>query len=87
MASYEIEWKRSAGRELRNIDPKHIQRILRAVADLADNPLPLGRRKLQGSEQDYRIRVGDYRVIYRMDNRARLVTVYHVRHRGEAYRL
>ncbi|MCK4402197.1 MAG: type II toxin-antitoxin system RelE/ParE family toxin, partial [Dehalococcoidia bacterium] len=43
-------------------------------------------RKLRGSERDYRIRVGDYRVIYQVDVKTKGVTIYHVRHRGEACR-
>jgi len=49
------------------------------------NPRPSGVRKLRGTRDLWRIRVGDYRVIYRMDDRKRLVDVSHVRHRREAY--
>ena len=86
MDSYEIRWKRSAERDLRKIDPQQIPRIIRAVESLADNPFPPQYRKLRGSEQDYRIRVGDYRVIYQVDTRTKIVTIYHLRHRKEAYR-
>ncbi|OQX89315.1 MAG: hypothetical protein B6D65_03755 [candidate division Zixibacteria bacterium 4484_93] len=60
--------------------------MIKAVESLANNPYPPRRRKLRGSRRDYRIRVGDYRVIYRVDVRHTVVTIYHVRHRGEAYR-
>ncbi|RLJ00215.1 MAG: type II toxin-antitoxin system RelE/ParE family toxin [Candidatus Aenigmatarchaeota archaeon] len=86
MDSYEIRWKRSAERDLRNIDPQQIPRIIRAIESLAGNPFPPQYRKLRGSEQNYRIRVGNYRVIYQVDTRTRIVTIYHVRHRREAYR-
>ena len=86
MDSYEIQWKRSAERDLRNIDPQQIPGIIRSVESLADNPFPAQCRKLRGSERDYRIRVGDYRVIYRVDTKAKVVIIYHVRHRREAYR-
>lgn len=86
MRSYEIQWKHSAERDLRNIDPQQIPRIIQAVESLVNNPLPSQSRKLRGSERDYRIRVGDYRVIYQADVKTKVVTIYHVRHRREAYR-
>ena len=86
MASYEIHWKRSAERDLRNIDPQQIPRIIHAVGALENNPFPPQHRKLRGSEREYRLRVGDYRVTYEVDTSLRRVTIYHVRHRSEAYR-
>ena len=86
MDSYEIQWKKSAEQDLRNIDPKQIIRIIRSVESPADNPFPPQCRKLRGSEHNYRIRVGDYRVIYEVDTEAKIVIVYHVRHRREVYR-
>lgn len=75
MDSYEIQWKRSAERDLRSIDPTQLARIVSAVESLADNPFPPQQRKLRGSERDYRIRVGDYRVIYQVDNEAKTVII------------
>jgi len=86
MDFYRIEWKRSAERELRNIDPKQISRIINAVDSLTGDPFPYGYRKMRGSKQDYRIRVGDYRVIYKVDISAKILVVYRVRHRREVYR-
>ena len=86
MGSYEIRWKGLAERDLRNIDPQQISRIVQAIESLIANPFPSQYRKLRGSERDYRIRVGDYRVVYQVDVEARVVTIYHVRHRREAYR-
>jgi mRNA interferase RelE/StbE len=86
MASYEVLWKHSAERDLRNIDPQQIPRLVQAVAALEDNPFPPQHRRLRGSEREYRLRVGDYRVIYEVDTTRGIVTVYHVRHRREAYR-
>ncbi len=85
MGSYEVLWKSSAERDLRKLDPQHIPRIIKAVEALADNPFPLQHRKLRGSERNYRIRVGDYRVVYQVDTRTKTVVIYHVRHRREAY--
>lgn len=86
MASYEIHWKHSAERELRKLDPQEIPRIVQKVESLAQNPFPEGLRKLRGAEREYRIRVGDYRIIYQVDTEARMVIIFHVRHRREAYR-
>lgn len=89
MASYEIEWKHSAEKELKGIDRQyipHIPRVLEVVESLADNPFPAQHRKLYGVESSYRIRVGDYRVIYQVDVENTRVVIYHVRHRREAYR-
>jgi len=86
MDSYEIQWKDSAERDLRNIEPQQVPRIVKAVESLVDNPFPRQHRKLRGSERDYRIRVGDYRVIYQVDTKRKVLTIYHVRHRREAYR-
>lgn len=86
MASYEIRWKHSAERELRNLDPQHVSRVVHAVEPLADDPFSSGCRKLRGAEQAYRLRVGDYRVIYQVDRKRKVVAIYHVRHRGKAYR-
>ena len=72
MGSYKVEWKKSAERELRNIDPKQIPRIINAVESLMDDPFPPQHRKMRGSEQDYRVRVGDYRVIYKVDTKGKL---------------
>jgi mRNA interferase RelE/StbE len=86
MGSYEIQWKGSAERELRRLDPQQIPRIIQAVDALANDPFPKGCRKLRGAERAYRIRVGEYRVVYQVDVKAKVVTIYHVRHRGKAYR-
>ncbi len=87
MVSFEIQWKRSAERDLRNIDKQYIPRIVKTIESLAANPFPFQYCKLRGTERLYRIRVGDYRVIYQVDNEAKIVIIYYIRHRREAYRL
>ena len=86
MASYKIEFSRSAERDLRRLDRKVLHRVLAAIDGLADNPRPPGVKKLAGSEHTYRVRVGDYRVIYGLEDRALVVLVVRIRHRGEVYR-
>ena len=85
MASYSIEWKKSAVKELRKLPKKVITRILAAVETLTANPRPDGVRKLTDTESTYRIRVGDYRVVYNVYDRRLIVEVIRVRDRKDAY--
>ena len=86
MATYQIEWKTSALRELKRIDRQVIPRIITAIENLKETPFPDGCRKLKGSEHTYRIRVGDYRVIYTLQEEKILLTIIRIRHRKEVYR-
>lgn len=86
MESFEVLWKRSAEHDIRKIDHKFIPKIIKAVEDLAKNPFPVNCRKLKGSESSYRIRIGNYRVIYQVDSGNNQLILYHVRHRRDAYR-
>ena len=60
--------------------------VLRSIDALVSNPRPVGCRKLYGSENAYRIRIGDYRVIYTVDDDVLVVAIERVRHRREVYR-
>ena len=86
MDTYQIEWKRSALRELRQVDHQAVVRIVSSVESLSSAPFPSGVRKLHGSRHTYRIRVGDYRVIYEVVQSHLLVQILRVRHRKDAYR-
>ena len=86
MASCNIAWKKSAEFDLGKLDKKFILRIIEKVASLADNPLPPASKKLRGSKSIYRLRVGDYRVVYQVIKPDRQVIVYYVRHRKEVYK-
>jgi len=59
---------------------------MKQIDGLANDPFPRQTSKLEGGEELFRIRVGDYRVIYGVDRAAKLVTIHHVRHRREVYR-
>ena len=85
MDPYQIEWKSSAVREVGRLDRQIIARILGEVGSLASNPFPPGVRKLRGSEQTYRVRVGDYRVIYEVFQSRLLIQILRVRHRKDVY--
>jgi mRNA interferase RelE/StbE len=86
VASYRIEWKRSASKELQSLPHEAIHRILNVVERLTDNPLPHGAIKLTGSEQTYRIRVGDYRIVYSFYEAILVVEIVRVAHRRDVYR-
>jgi mRNA interferase RelE/StbE len=86
MATYRVEWKPSAIRELKRLDRQVVPRIVAAVESLGVSPYPSGVRKLHGGERTYRIRVGEYRVIYEIFDLRLTVHVVRVRHRKDAYR-
>ncbi|HUX40354.1 MAG TPA: type II toxin-antitoxin system RelE/ParE family toxin [Rectinemataceae bacterium] len=85
MASYSIEWKASAAKELRKLPKPVIARILAAVETLVVNPRSDGVRKLTDTESTYRIRIGDYRVVYNVYDRKLIIEVIRVRDRKDAY--
>ena len=82
---YHVLVKRSAEKELDALSTSLRERIARRLLTLEENPRPQGVTKLQGQES-YRLRTGDYRVLYTIDDRTRQVTVYAVGHRREVYR-
>jgi mRNA interferase RelE/StbE len=86
MPDYRITFARSARRELESLDPPVARRVLAAIERLQANPRPRGCVKLAGSRNDWRIRVGDWRVIYSIDDSAETVDVSAIRHRSDAYR-
>ncbi len=86
MASYRIEWKASAIRELRAIDRSIVPRIVDAVGKLGQSPYPPGCRKLRGGGDSYRIRVGDYRAVYKVLEGRMTIEIIRVRHRKDVYR-
>jgi len=84
--SYTIELGPAAQRDLKVLPHEILQRVSRKIDSLADNPRPPGVEKLSGSENSYRIRVGDYRILYEIRDRVLLIVVVRIRHRREAYR-
>jgi mRNA interferase RelE/StbE len=86
MDSYKIEWKESAVKELKKLDRSIVPRITDAVGHLASSPFPVGSCKLKGSKNAYRIRVGDYRVLYEVLENRLIILIVRVRHRKDVYR-
>ena len=86
MASFEIQWRSSTRKDLKSIPSADVARIVGAVEKLADEPFPHGSQKLAGADHTYRIRVGDYRVIYEVLVDAKVIEVERVWHRKDSYR-
>jgi len=86
MASYSIRWKKSSVKELRKVNKTSIPRIIEAVEELALNPYPAGVKKLVGSEHTFRIRVGNYRIVYEIEKSDIIIEIIRVRHRKDIYR-
>jgi mRNA interferase RelE/StbE len=84
VASYELLIKSPAAKELERLPRKDRERIARRIGNLASDPRPAGNEKLSGQER-YRVRQGNYRVIYEIDDPAKQVTIVKIAHRREAY--
>ena len=85
MASYRIVFKQSVAKDLRSIPKKDVQRILRRIDGLAADPRPAGAEKLSGDGK-YRIRQGNYRILYAIEDDVVTVTIVKAGHRGDVYR-
>ena len=83
---YEVYLERAAERDLKRLSIDYFQRIIPHIKALAETPRPPGCRKITGSKRDWRIVIGDYRVIYEIDKKGKAVRVMRVRHRREVYR-
>jgi mRNA interferase RelE/StbE len=86
MDSFEIVFQPSVHKDLRRLPKTAIARVMARIESLAADPLPPRVVKLSDAERLYRIRVGEYRIVYEVDTEARLVTIHYVRHRRDVYR-
>ena len=86
MASYNIVFKPSIEKDLCFLPKSVIVRALRQIEVLRKDPFSRQSSKLAGAEQLYRIRIGDYRVVYAVDKELREIIVHYIRHRREVYR-
>ena len=82
---YQVSLKRSAEKELDALQANIRERINKRLLTLEENPRASGIKKLQG-EESYRLRVGDYRVLYTVDDKLKRVVILAVGHRREVYR-
>jgi len=84
--AYRLFVKRGAERDLRRLSPDVFRRVNAAILSLAQNPRPSGVQQLVGDLTSWRIRVGDYRMLYQIDDDAREVIVVRVWYRRDVYR-
>jgi mRNA interferase RelE/StbE len=85
VASYDVAFTSSAVKELKKLSSQLVARVVPRLESLASNPRPPGCKKLQGGDREWRIRVGDYRVVYTIDAAKQLVEVTRIRHRSAVY--
>lgn len=85
MATYELRFKASVAKDLRGLPKSDIERILAKIEMLKADPRPPGSEKLSGDEK-YRIRQGDYRILYSIDDEQIVIEVVKVGHRKDVYR-
>ena len=83
---YSIAYKPFAAKALRQLDRQHQHAIITAIEALAHQPRPDGVKKLQGGDGEYRLRVGDYRVLYDINDNELIVLVLHLGHCKDIYR-
>ena len=84
--AYKIVFKKSAQKELSKLDKQNYEKIRVRIDSLARNPRPSNSRKLRTAASLWRLRAGDYRVIYDIQDRKLVVLIIRVRHRSEIYR-
>ena len=83
---YDIYIEKAAERDLKKLSAADFERIIPYLKSLAEDARPPGSRKISGTEHDWRIRVGTYRVIYELNEKEKIVSILRVRHRREVYR-
>jgi len=85
MVKFNIEFKKSAAKELNSLPNKEIKKILNSIDQLIENPRPINSKKLSASER-YRIRVGDYRILYEIKEQILIIYIVKIAHRKDVYR-
>ena len=86
MADYRVVFTRSARKELEDLPPTTANRVIAMAERLAAEPRPVGARKLRGAADLWRVRAGDYRLVFAINDAEHLVDVRVVRHRKDVYR-
>jgi len=86
MAKYKVTIKKSATKELEEIPKKDLRKIVKRIQSLAQNPRPQGAHKLSGQGR-FRVRQGDYRIVYSVNDKDLIIDIVKIGHRREIYRL
>lgn len=82
---YQIKLDRRVEKELDKIPDKRFDKIRKVILSLKDNPRPFGVKKLSNQEH-WRIRVGEYRILYEIDDKDKVITIFRIKHRKEVYK-
>ena len=83
---YTVVIENKAQKEFLRIPAPHCHTIKTSIDRLENSPRPANVKKLTGTSDGYRVRAGDYRILYTIDDRKKIVTIYRIRHRREVYR-
>jgi mRNA interferase RelE/StbE len=83
--SYSVEIKPSAAKELESLSDNILTRVVKKIEALATSPRPSGCKKLKGYKDQWRVRVGDWRIVYIIDDFAQIVRVTRIAHRSDVY--
>ena len=84
---FEIVFKRIAEKELEQLPNNIVVKVIASIKNLASNPKPAGCKKLKGKSEDlYRIRIGDYRIIYSIESTIKIIEIRRVVHRKDIYK-
>ena len=86
MNEYQVTFARSARKELERLPSREVKRIIAKITALAFEPRPAGCRKLVSEQNLWRIRIGEYRVVYSINDETKIIDIVTVRHRSEVYR-
>jgi mRNA interferase RelE/StbE len=86
VAFYSVSYRPSVEKDFQSISRPLVTRIIERIERLASDPFPSQSARLQGAERLYRLRVGDYRVVYEVNTEALRIVILYVRHRREVYR-
>jgi mRNA interferase RelE/StbE len=84
--AYRLAIRPAAERDLRALTPNILARVDARIRDLANRPRPRGVERLRGPQGGFRLRVGDYRILYDVDDTQQVVIIGRVRHRRDVYR-
>jgi mRNA interferase RelE/StbE len=84
--AYRLTIRPAAERDLRVLTPTMLARVDARIRELAGNPRPRGTERLQGPQGGFRLRVGDYRILYDVDDAQQIVIIARIRHRRDVYR-
>lgn len=82
---FKIHLSKRAYKELEKLPISDRKRILKRIGELSTTPFPYGYRKLRGAKDAYRLRAGDYRILYKIIRRDKVILVFRIAHRRKAY--